>query len=63
VSLRDATTLLRHNAVRQGCLVFECDVTERRSFELPVEREYDDEAATLDREADVTFDRILSRAK
>lgn len=61
VVLQDVPALLQLNVIRTGQVVFG-EAAARRSFELGVERRYEDESPYLDREADLTLDRILSHA-
>lgn len=62
VVLQDVPVLLRYNVVRTGLPVFATTLSARRAFEFDTERRYEDERPLLDREADLTLDRILSRA-
>jgi len=62
VVLQDVPVLLRYNVVRTGLPVFGATPSARRAFEFDTERRYEDERPLLDREADLTLDRILSRA-
>jgi len=62
VILQDVPVLLRYNVVRSGLPVFAATPEVRRAFELDTEQRYEDERPLLDREADMTVDRILSRA-
>lgn len=60
VILQDVPPLLKYNAVRKGICIFEHDRSERNLFDLKVEQEYDDERYYLERENQMTIDRILS---
>lgn len=62
VILQDVPALLRYNVLRKGHLLFATNIAARRIFEREVENAYADESPFLDREADVTLDRILSHA-
>jgi uncharacterized protein len=62
IALQDVPTLLQYNAIRVGSLVYERMPGTAKGFEFSVERRYDDESPLLDRDADLTIDRILSRS-
>jgi len=61
IILQDVPVLLQFNVVRKGILLFGRTRQEKIEYELQVEREYDDERYYLQREADITINRILSR--
>jgi len=60
IILQDVPSLLQHNVIRNGRVLFARETSARREFELAVERRYDDESPYLEREADITVKRILS---
>lgn len=60
IALQDVPVLLRYNVIRRGRLFFERERGSRLDFEITTEREYEDEAPYLRREADITLRRILS---
>jgi len=60
IMLQDVPALLQYNVVRTGTSIFHRDQLVQGSYERKVEREYEDEAPLLDREADLTLDRILA---
>ncbi len=61
VILQDVPVLLQYNVIRRGTLLFARARADRLAYELAVERRYDDERLFLDREADRTIERLLSR--
>lgn len=61
IVLQDVPSLLQYNVIRTGQPVFERDPAARHTFELSVERRYDDERPYLERETTITLQRILSR--
>lgn len=61
VVLQDVPVLLQYNVIRNGQMLFERSAGVRHDFEFSVEQRYEDEAPSLDREADMTIQRILNR--
>lgn len=62
VVLQDVPVLLRYNILRGGRLLFARDLALHHEFLLDTERRYADERPFLDREADLTIERILTRS-
>ena len=60
VILQDVPVLLQLNVIRRGKLLFAKDPGARGAFEIGVEQAYDDERPYLERETDLTLQRILS---
>ena len=60
IVLQDVPVLLQFNVLRNGQLLFARTPQDSRDFAMNVERRYEDESPYLDREAAITFERILS---
>ena len=60
VMLQDVPVLLQYNVIRGGIVAFERLRETRIAFVCDVERRYEDEAPFLEREAQMTIDRILA---
>lgn len=63
VVLQDVPVLLQYNVIRGGLLLCAKNPSVRPAYEFAVEQSYDDERPLLEREADLTFERILSHGQ
>lgn len=61
VTLQDVPVLLQYNVLRTGQLLFAKTPAARQAFERSVEQRYEDVRPYLEREAELTLQRILSR--
>ncbi len=60
VILQDVPVLLQLNVLQRGKLIFAKSAAVRRAFEIEVERTYEDERPYIERETELTLERILA---
>lgn len=60
VILQDASILLQYNAVLAGCPLFHKSRMKRALYEVRVWRDYDDERYYMERDNNITLQKILS---